>query len=226
MLMETADDDGSGRAAALIDEVLGRFDLGDRWAYHALHDDGRCFGLSERQLRQLYREAELIVNLHGGTEPLPELAETGRLVYLETDPVQLQIELHDGLQASIDFLAAHCALFTFAENLGTDVCGLPVSRALRLPADPPAGRARLLAAPAAPPASCASRPSATGGSSGATVDYEGERYGWSKDDEWSKFLDLPQRTGQRFELALSGDRAGRRRSASRCAAGRFGRRSI
>ena len=33
------------------------------------------------------RSAALIINLHGGTEPLPEHAATGRLVYLETDPV-------------------------------------------------------------------------------------------------------------------------------------------
>ena len=49
--------------------------------------------MGERELRRLYASAELIVNLHGGTEPLPEHAETGRLVYLETDPVQLQVEL-------------------------------------------------------------------------------------------------------------------------------------
>ena len=34
-----------------------------------------------------------MINLHGGTEPRPELYETDRLVYLETDPVQLQTEL-------------------------------------------------------------------------------------------------------------------------------------
>ena len=74
---------------------MRRFGLGDRWAFHALHDDGRCYGMSERELERLYASAELIINLHGGTEPLPEHAATGRLVYLETDPVQLQIELYD-----------------------------------------------------------------------------------------------------------------------------------
>lgn len=203
MLMESAHDDGSGRAAALLADVLGRFDFGDRWAYWALHDDGSCFGRSERQLRRLLREAEVIVNLHGATDPLPELAETGRLIYLETDPVRLQVELHDGLQSSIDFLAAHAAHFTFAENLGSEVCGLPVSERFefhptRQPVVLDFWRAR-------------TRPSdlrfTTVGNwrqRWRSVDYQGERYGWSKDEEWSKVLDLPQRTGQRFELALSG----------------------
>ena len=33
---------------------MRRFGLADRWAFHALHDDGRCFGMSERQLERLY----------------------------------------------------------------------------------------------------------------------------------------------------------------------------
>src|SRR5205823_6960853 len=37
-----------------------------------------------------------------------------------------------------------------------------------------------------------------------SVRYRGETYGWSKDAEWRKFLRLPERTGQEFELALSG----------------------
>src|SRR2546425_13379406 len=49
MLMEHDDDDSSALAAAFIDRVMRRFDLSDKWAFHALHDDGRCYGLSESQ---------------------------------------------------------------------------------------------------------------------------------------------------------------------------------
>ena len=45
---------------------------------------------------------------------------------VETDPVRLQIELHEGLESSISFLEAHSGYFTFAENLGRTECGLPV----------------------------------------------------------------------------------------------------
>ena len=91
------DDDGgsrSSRAAAFIDETMRRFDLAGRWAFHALADDGRCYGLSQGELRRLYRDAELVINLHGGTVPRPEHYETDRLVYLETDPVAIQLEVH------------------------------------------------------------------------------------------------------------------------------------
>src|SRR5205823_15045586 len=62
MLMEHEDDDGSAKAVSFIADVMRRFDLGDRWAFHALHEDGRYYGLSEGQLKELYRSAALIIN--------------------------------------------------------------------------------------------------------------------------------------------------------------------
>ncbi|MEA2305396.1 MAG: hypothetical protein QOH43_2676, partial [Solirubrobacteraceae bacterium] len=203
MLMEHAADDGSRLAAELLDGVLRPHGFGDRWAYHALHDDGAVFGLSAGQLRRLYREAELLVNLHGGTQPREELTATGRLVYLETDPVQLQIELHDGLQSTHDFLAAHCAFFTFAENLGRTGCTLPCSpRYAFRPTRQPVVLDFWDTAGREPGA--AFRTVGNWHQAWRSVTYMGDTYGWSKDTEWRRFLTLPRRTAQPFELALSG----------------------
>ena len=202
MLMERDDDDGSARAAAFIAGVMARFDLGDRWAFHALHDDGQCFGLSKRKLSALYRDAALIVNLHGGTEPLPAHAQSGRLVYLETDPVQLQVELDSGLQTTFDFLEPHCAFFTFAENLGGADCGLPVSDRYRFR---PTRQPVVLDFWADEPAHARDVFTTIGNwrQSWRSVQLHGESYEWSKHHEFLRFLDIPARTGQRFELALS-----------------------
>lgn len=210
MLMQERGDDASGRAAAFIARVMERFDLGDSWAYQALHDDGRCYGMSEERLRALYRDAELILNLHGGTEPRPEHYESGRLVYLETDPVQLQVELHDGEQQSIDFLEPHCAFFTFAENLGRADCTLPVSDAFEFR---PTRQPVLLDMWSGRPAPDAAAYTTIGNWRQAWRDVrlDGETYGWSKDKEWSRFLELPAVTGRSFELALSGIGAGQRK---------------
>jgi glycosyltransferase involved in cell wall biosynthesis len=203
MLMERDTDDASARAAQLLDAVLRPHGFGARWAFHALHDDGRVYGLGGPELGALYRDAELIINLHGGTEPREELAAGGRLVYVETDPVQLQIELHDGLVSAHEFLDPHCAFFTFAENLGGADCLLPRSdrydfRPTRQPvvldAWDTAGR----------PPGTAFRTIGNWHQGWRSVQYAGETYSWSKDAEWRKFLTLPQRTGQAFELALSG----------------------
>ena len=210
MLMERASDDGAIRAAGVIQDVMRRFDMADRWAYTAVHRDTRCFGIGERRLAEVYREAELIVNLHGGTHPLPEMSETGRLIYLETDPVQLQVELHDGLQSTFEFLEPHSAFFTFAENLGREGCGLPVCerfdfRPTRQPvlADMWAGRS----------SGEGDRFTTVGNwrQPWRDVSLGGDTYSWSKDLEWSKFASLPALSRRSFELALSGCGPGGRR---------------
>jgi GT2 family glycosyltransferase len=209
MLMTRDDDDSSALAAEFIATIMRRFGLADRWAFRALHDDRRCFGMSELQLERLYGTAELIVNLHGGTLPLPELAATGRLVYLETDPVQLQVELRHGMQETIDFLEPHCAFFTFAENWGNADCGLPTQERFRFLATRQPVVTDLWPDRSPLPADLFT----TIGNwrqDWRDVSFEGERYTWSKHHEFLKHLDLPERTGQGFELALSSCEASER----------------
>ena len=72
--MENENDGGTEGAAHYVSEVARRFGLGDRWAFQALHEDGRTLGMTAEELDRLYRDAALIINLHGGTLPLPEHA--------------------------------------------------------------------------------------------------------------------------------------------------------
>ena len=202
MLMSNSSDDSAALAAEFIAAVMRRFGLSERWAFRALHDDGRCFGMSEVQLRALYGEAELLINLHGGTQPLPELAAAGRLVYLETDPVQLQLELHHGLQETIDFLEPHAAFFTFAENWGNPDCGLPASERFRfVPTRQPV--VMDLWPDRSPQPADLFTTIGNWRQEWREVTFEGERYTWSKHHEFLRYLDLPERTGREFELALS-----------------------
>lgn len=199
-LMDGAEDDGALKAAAFIAGVMRRFDLSDHWAFHSRYED-RYFGMSRTALHALYASADLIINLHGGTVPLPEHAATGRLVYLETDPVALQIELHDRDAAAVAFLEPHVALFTWGLNYGAPDC--------RVPQDP-----RFEFHPSCPPVIADFWPSGpvnpearftTVGNwrQPGIVVYEGDEYHWSKDREFLKVLDLPSLAGRRFELALS-----------------------
>lgn len=201
MFMETEEDDGSAKAAAFISAVMERFGFSHKWAFQALHDDNSCYGMSQSELERLYDSAELIINLHGGTLPRPEFSRGEKLVYLETDPVQLQIELADGLQETIDFLEPHCAFFTFGENYGNPDCLLPVSdsfefKATRQPIvldfwgnGKPAGELFTTIG--------------NWSQFWREVIFKGEVYYWSKHHEFMKFIDLPTLTEQAFELALS-----------------------
>jgi hypothetical protein len=202
MLMTSETDDSSALAAEFIDGFLRRFDMGDRWAFHALHDDGRCYGMSESDLRQLYESAELIINLHGGTVALPEHYATGRLIYLETDPVELEIELYNQDANTIEFCKPHVAFFTWGLNYNNPDCRVP------LPQQFPFRHTR-------PPVICDMWDNGSLGGAALTtvgnwqqswrdVVFQGETYHWSKHFEYMKFIDLPRRRAeQSFELALS-----------------------
>jgi hypothetical protein len=200
--MDTEDASGCDRAADFLAGVMRRFGLEDRWAYHAVHEKDRCYGLSKERLRSLYGSAELLINLHGGTVPLPEHEATGRLVYLETDPVELQVELQDNLQRTLDFLSPHVAFFTFGENYGRTDCKLPVTDRFdfwptRQPVlldlwDNQDG-----------PTSTSFTTIGNWRQLHREVHFEGDVYHWSKHYEFLKFIDLPRRTKQVFELALS-----------------------
>jgi len=202
MLMERPEDDSSARAAAFISRVLDPFGFGKRWAYHALHADCRCYGMSEATLFSLYRSAAIIINLHGGTEPRPEHLVTDRLVYLETDPVEVEIQLAEGIQETVNYLRSHCAYFTFGENYGKSDCLLPMSKDFAFQ-------------PTRQPVVADFWRHSTDTSDFYTtigswrqewreIRLGGETYSWSKHQEFLKFLNVPSRTGRFFELALSG----------------------
>jgi hypothetical protein len=207
MFVRHAGEDGSARAAQFIAEVMHQFDFDGQWAFHARHADGHYYGMSETELLRLYRTAELILNLHGGTEPLPEHSATGRLVYIGTDPCDIEIELYHNEPRAIQFLEPHCAIFTWGENYGNPDCLLPVSERFaflptRQPVVPDLWEAR-------------------GGERNAEVFttignweqpwrkvmFRGELYEWSKHYEFLKFIDLPRYTAQSLELALASCRA-------------------
>ena len=224
MLMRHEDDDSSLIAADFIARTMRRFDLDGRWAFQALHDDGRCYGMSERKLERLLDSAHLLINLHGGTEPLPELAAGGRLVYLETDPVQLQLELHAQRPETLRFLEPHCAFFTFGENIGNPDCPLPTPD-------------RFNFQPTRQPVVLDLwRDVAAGAGSAFTtignwrqdwrdVRFEGETYTWSKHHEFLRFLDLPARSGPGARARAVQHRRRMTASCSRARAGASATRS-
>ena len=200
--MQHDQDDGPAHAAEHIAKVMARFGLQNHWAYHAIYDS-RYFGLTETQLKKLYRAAALIINLHGSHLPTEELTATNRLVFLETDPVDLQIEIFNGKKEALDYLQPHCAFFTFGENLGAPDCLVPKPKQFKfIPTRQPVvmefweqhghgvGEAFTTIGNWRQP--------------WREVQFNGETLRWSKHFEFEKFISLPKNfPAQPFELALS-----------------------
>jgi hypothetical protein len=186
-----------------ISNLLNRFGFDGKWAYVAAHSDNRCFGLSELQVKDLYAGADAILNLFGGTILRDEHMRCPIRIYLETDPVVHQLRIANGEQRYIDLVAAHTALFTWGANYGKADCGVPLGSFDYKPTLPP-----VLLDCWESPCKPAARYFTTIGhwdQSVKDLEYNGERYSWSKHREFLKILELPGRTTQEFSLALAID---------------------
>jgi ATP-binding cassette, subfamily B, bacterial len=201
MFMDETENDGWARAASFLAGVMERFGFANDWAYQA-SDAGRHFGLGEAEVRRRCATADLLINLHGGMVPLPDHVATGRLIYLETDPVEVQVQLAVGRPETIEYLEAHAAHFTFGENIGRPDCGVPVSDRIHfLPTRQPVVMdlwRRSWSRDGVALTTIGNWEQPWG-----QVNLRGEVYTWSKHHEFLKFLDLPSRTQQPLELALS-----------------------
>jgi hypothetical protein len=186
-----------------ISTLLDRFGFQGKWAYVAAHSDNRCYGLSELEVKELYARADAIVNLFGGTILRNEHMKCPIRIYLETDPVVHQIRIANGEQRYIDLVGAHTALFTWGANYGDPDCGVPLE-----PFEYKPTRSPVLLDYWESPCNSAARYFTTIGhwdQSVKDLEYNGERYSWSKHSEFLKILALPSRTAQEFSLALAID---------------------
>jgi len=187
-------DYGVGAARRFLDS-LG---LGDRWVFvDTVH--GTEHGPGAGRVAALLREADLLINL-GGVNRVPLELRAGRpAVYVDIDPAYTQIRAAEGDEVLRAVLDEHAHHFTFGENVGTARSTLPTGgyrwRATRQPI------CLDLWQPAAPPGT-AYTTVGTWDARGRDLTFRGEVFRWRKRTEWLRCLDLPTRTGARFEVAM------------------------
>jgi hypothetical protein len=177
--------------------------LGGRTAFRLTGHAGACWGLSPSELHELYRSCDLLINMAGATPLSPEQRAASTRVLLHTDPVAPEIRLAGGDPKTKSIFDDHDYIVTCGENIGRPDCPVPVN-GLEAKYRPIRQAVDLDLWPMVPEASASSF--TTVGNwrqSGNEVEYEGERYTWSKHHEWLKFVDLPQRSSQRFDVALN-----------------------
>jgi len=178
--------------------------LGDRWAYRDYN--GEYYGLTQARVREVLRTADLLVNVSLANAPTDEHRQARRVVLIDTDPPFRQIAVAQGDPATLDLLAAHDVLFTFAENIGGPGWRIPLDGRFRwhstrqpvvLDLWEPVidSRAQVLT-------------TVMNWTSYASVEFRGEVYG-QKDVEFMKIVDLPRRVSQPLEVALAHPQAPR-----------------
>src|SRR5579862_587599 len=202
--------------------VMEKLGLADRWIYRSA-PDASYHGHTEAEAKQICATADLYLNVSGCGWLRPEYLAIPRKAFLDSDPMFTQVALASGKQDVIDRIRAHDCHFTFAENIGAHDCRVPDAGFHWIPTRQPvvldwwqsapsqaASEGRASARPSSPLIGLAeARPSdyrdvfttVMNWVSYKSCEYNGETWG-QKDVEFLKFVDLPQKTAQKFEIAM------------------------
>jgi hypothetical protein len=178
-----------------IHNAFEPFGLGDRWSF--INYDGTYHGLSQDAVRAYCADADLFVNLSGGSWFWrDEYARIPRRVFVDSDPVFTQLAIAKGEGWYVDFFRGFDRLFTFGANIGTSNSDVPTGAFRWEKTWQPVVTG--LWRTESPP----SRDRFTTVMTWKTesfADVDG-----NKDREFVRFIDLPGQTTKRFELAVNG----------------------
>jgi hypothetical protein len=191
-------------AARLLNRLSREFGFKNRWAFCARYLPGNpTAGLPLRRIRQLYRDADAILNICGAQEFNDDVLASDRILYIESDPGVEQIKIDKGIRATIDYLRRHRALFTFGENVGTTGFTVPTHGFKWLPTRQPVVT-DLWKTQRAPPRAAVFTSVANWSTSGLKdITWRGAKYLWSKSREFLRFISAPKKSGETFELATN-----------------------
>jgi hypothetical protein len=192
--------DDCSYAVRHIANCMKQAGMPDTWAFRPAYRTGECHGITSSKLDELYRTCDALLNVVGATDLRDEHLAARFRVYVECDPVIAELQLAKGDKHTLTAFANHQAIVTYGENFRSPDCSVPLNGRsygkTRQPVD--LDFWPMVYDPGA-------RFITTIGNYrqvGNDVEYKGEIYHWSKHHEWEKFLDLPRRTAQPFELAM------------------------
>ena len=191
-------------AAKVLGRLASEFDFKNRWAFCARYlKKNPTTGLPLKKIRQLYREADAILNICGTQEFNDDLLASDRIIYVESDPGVEQIKIDKRVTSTINYLGRHQALFTFGENVGTRKFPVPTHgfkwHATRQPIVTDLWETSRRPRPTAAFTSIANW--STSGLKDIT--WRGRKYLWSKSREFLRFIAAPKRSGETLELATN-----------------------
>src|SRR6266478_6226029 len=191
-------------ATRVLNRLSQEFGFKKRWAFCARYlPRNPTAGLPLKKIRQLYRDADAILNICGAQELNDDLLVSDRILYIESDPGVEQIKIDKGVRSTIDYLRRHRALFTFGENVGTKKFAVPRHGFKWLPTRQPI--VTDLWKTNRPPARAAVFTSVANWSTSGLKDitWRREKYLWSKSSEFLRFISAPKKSGEPFELATN-----------------------
>jgi hypothetical protein len=198
--------DDVARNVRWLGDALARVAPGVTWSLRA--PDGTHHGLDEAAVARACRGAALFLNVSGSCW-LRDAYRVARVkAYVDTDPGYSQAKIaavesataDEHVQFSVNLIRGHDVFFTLGEAIGRPGCPVPTGGVTWHPTRPPIALANWPVGPApdAPFTTVMSwKIEPTPPSIGGRV------YG-GKDVEFERFIDLPSRTEETLEVAISG----------------------
>src|ERR1043165_8321083 len=165
--------------------------LGQRWRFRNM--DGKTFGLEDEQFSAVLREADLFLNVSGGTLLRDEYMPCKRKVLIESDPGWNHFRNFPKWDANPNWYGshgyrAHDFFFTYAERIGKPDCVLPDMGLKWQPTRPPV----VMDCWRAEPPNEKWTTVMTWKNFQETIQYQGKVYG-TKEVEFGKVQSLPTR---------------------------------
>jgi hypothetical protein len=177
-----------------INRALEPYGLGGRWAF--VNYDGTYHGHNDETVRRYAAGADLFINLSGGSWFWrDEYARIPRKVFIDSDPAFTQLAIAKAEPWYVQFFQRFDRLFTFGSNIGTPASPVPTGDFVWHKTWQPITVDDW--ATGSPP----------GDRFSSVMTWQIESFtdvGGNKDQEFVRFIDLPSRTPQRFELAING----------------------
>jgi hypothetical protein len=203
-------------AAGLLARLSREFGFENRWAFCARYLPGNpTAGLPLKKIRQLYGEADAILNVCGTQEFNDDLLVSDRILYIESDPGVEQIKIDKGVKSTIEYLRRHRALFTFGENVGIKSFPVRTHGFKWLPTRQPVVT-DLWRAKHSPSRAAVFTTVANWSTSGLKdIWWRRRKYLWSKSREFLRFISAPKKAGETFEMATNIEHAATRRKFER-----------
>lgn len=160
-------------------------------------------GLSYAEAVNVAKRCDVLITRSGEIHKAPEIFEQARQrAYFDGNPGNTQVLLQQHGE-NYESLNRYDHLFTLGLNIGTEACPIPTGCRQWHPLVRPVVLS-LWPTSSSLGGKCFTTISTWKGR--ATFEWDGQ-YSGDKSDNWSHFLDLPQKAGQEFEIALQIDSA-------------------
>jgi len=193
MLVDRLTADEPAASSRYLVDVMERFGLGD--SFTVLLDDGATAGRSREEALEHARTSAALINVMGYLDDEDILAAAPKRVFLDIDPGFGQMWRALG---QADPFAGHDEFVTVGENVGRGDCTVPTCGIDWITTPQPVV---LNEWPVADGAGEAFTSVGAWRGPYGPIEYEGRTYGL-RVHEFRRFLELPRRTGRRFEVAL------------------------